>query len=518
MLLLLLQIINQTEKIMKRFTFLALFIGMIAPLLLSVRSLRAQAGQDTLAAEVVTIRDRIAGFEERIATAENDLAKLTKIKISGYIQAQWENYENSAQYPYNWFSLRRARVKIQYEPLTGVAFVLQPDFIPSGVTLKDAYVQLNDPWLKTFSLWAGQFNRPNYEVEYSSSVREVPERSRIIRALYPGERALGAKLEVTPPKLPLLFQLAVLNGNDFSTIRDAASTNINVTNKDFDQYKDVMARLVYTFRLGNFGAIDLGASGYFGGLKATSDTVLKSDYTYDKTVAVGNKLNKTWFGGEFRMFLDLWGGLSIKGEYIMGTNSFLGYNLTTKVVSPVTTTVSNDTLTLTNLTTSTTAFRPNIYRNFMGGYVYLIKNIGKRHQVAFRYDFYDPNTKLKNDEIGVTKYGGTFTSAKTTTSVTPGSPVIIQNNKTTTTVNSSFKSGIDDICYQTITMAYNYNFTDNIRIQVAYEMPFNEKVGVNDKGIGNVIQTSTVNNLPIVNDYSTVFPQNVLTVRLQAKF
>jgi hypothetical protein len=138
--------------------------------------------------------------------------------------------------------------------------------------------------------------------------------------------------------------------------------------------------------------------------------------------------------------------------------------------------------------------------------------------VAFRYDFYDPNTKLKNDEIGVTKYGGTYTSTKTTTNVTPGSPVIIQNNKTTTTVNSSFKSGIDDICYQTITMAYNYNFTDNIRIQVAYEMPFNEKVGVNDKGIGNVIQTSTVNNLPIVNDYSTVFPQNVLTVRLQAKF
>ena len=54
------------------------------------------------------------------------------------------------------------------------------------------------PKLPSLSLWAGQFNRPNYEVEYSSSQREVLERSRVIRTIYPGEREVGAKLEFTP--------------------------------------------------------------------------------------------------------------------------------------------------------------------------------------------------------------------------------------------------------------------------------------------------------------------------------
>jgi hypothetical protein len=152
----------------------------------------AQVEHDTIQEKVSTLSDKIAGIEERITNAENDLYKLTKIKISGYIQAQWEWFQDPSAYPANTFSLRRARVKVQYEPVTGVAFVLQPDFIPSGVTLKDAYAQVNEPWLKTFSLWAGQFNRPNYEVEYSSSQREVPERSRVIRALYPGERSMCA--------------------------------------------------------------------------------------------------------------------------------------------------------------------------------------------------------------------------------------------------------------------------------------------------------------------------------------
>ena len=168
---------------MKRFTSILLTIGLILPMMFFSTFAKAQSQvdvlekeQDTLKENVSSLRDKISGVEERIATAEADLAKLTKIKLSGYIQAQYLHYEASNVYPGNVFMVRRARLKVQYEPVNGVVFVLQPDFVPGNITLKDAYVQLNDRWLKTFSLYAGKFNRPNYEVEYSSSSREVPER------------------------------------------------------------------------------------------------------------------------------------------------------------------------------------------------------------------------------------------------------------------------------------------------------------------------------------------------------
>jgi len=102
--------------------------------------------------------------------------------------------------------------------------VLQPDFSPQAITLKDAYVVLNDHWSKTLSLWAGKFNRPNYEVEYSSSQREMTERSLLIRSIYPGERAIGAKLEFNPNSFPLHVQLAVFNGADALQIKKADGT------------------------------------------------------------------------------------------------------------------------------------------------------------------------------------------------------------------------------------------------------------------------------------------------------
>ena len=219
---------------MKKFTRIILTLGLILPMLVISTGMKAQKQiddlrkeQDTLKENVGTLRDKVSGVEERLATAEGDLAKLTKIKLSGYIQAQFQHFEASNAYPDNVFMLRRVRIKFQYEPINGVVFVLQPDFVPGNITLKDAYVQLNDRWLKTFSLWAGKFNRPNYEVEYSSSSREVPERSRVIRAIYPDERATGAKLEIAPPKIPLKVQLAVFNGNGGLTIPDAAGVNIN---------------------------------------------------------------------------------------------------------------------------------------------------------------------------------------------------------------------------------------------------------------------------------------------------
>jgi len=99
---------------MKRITILLLTIGLMVPMILNTNRSFAQSKQDTLKEEVITLRDRIGGVEERIATAESDLAKLTKIKLSGYIQAQYQRFENPSTYPYNTFMLRRVRIKFQY--------------------------------------------------------------------------------------------------------------------------------------------------------------------------------------------------------------------------------------------------------------------------------------------------------------------------------------------------------------------------------------------------------------------
>ncbi len=511
---------------MKKFARFLLMSGLVLPLLFISVTLKAQMPVqnqlDTVKQKVSTINDKVAGVEERLATAESDLAKLTKIKLSGYIQAQWVNYEASSVYPNNYFMVRRARIKFTYEPLDGIVFVLQPDFQPGNITIKDAYVQANDPWLKMFSLWVGKFNRPNYEVEYSSSNREVAERSRVIRAIYPDERAIGAKLEIHPPKLPLKFQLAVFNGNDGIATVNADGTTTILQNTDYDNYKDLMARLTYTFKLGNFGGLTIGAHGYYGAIKANSVNVLNSDYTYNKTLDnVGKSVPKQWWGAEAQLSMDILGGLIIKGEYIRGINSSPGATFTGSAVAS-STLLKSDTLWLTTTTTKTSTSNPAISKSFSGWYVYLIKNIGKRNQVSVRYDWYNPNTKLSADQIGTAKYDG----SKTTNDPNPvktfagTDPTIATVTKTNNVTTSKLTSGTSDIPYGTWTLAYSYYFTDNIKFMIDYDIVLNKKVGVVDPktNAGNVTSSYTVNNVTSTYDYSNLIHQNVLTLRLQVKF
>ena len=303
--------------------------------------------------------------------------------------------------------VRRARVKVTYEPATGVAFVLEPDFAPGNLSIKNAYARINEPWLKTFSLWAGKFDRPNYEVEYSSSDLECLERSRVITTLYPDEKAIGFKLEVMPRKTHLKIQLAVLNGNEGYTYTDANGNTINAAqnNLDFDNIKDLMLRATYGFKLGRIGGLSIGAHGYYGGVKANSSDLLSSDYTFNKSETnQGNSVPRHWAGVEAQLYLDVLGGLALKGEYIMGINGAPGSYVKNAVVNSTSYSMKHDTLAQTNTATTTTAIIPAIERNFTGYYVYLIKNIGKRNQIAVRYDYYNPNTKIKVDSIS-TKYG-----------------------------------------------------------------------------------------------------------------
>jgi phosphate-selective porin len=326
---------------------------------------------------------KLNALDERVLVNEGDLGKLNKIKVSGYIQTQWEWYdkdlEKSNGYN-NTFYIRRARVKITYEALDGVKFVLQPDFSTGNLSLKDAYAVLNIPKLKNWTLWAGQMNRTNYEVEYSSGQREVLERSRVIRAIYPGEREIGMKLEYIGTKIPLKFQLMVLNGNFTGSQA-----------KDVDSHKDIMARLVYSIKIPSAGiGIDLGPNVYYGAnLSKTNKYFKNSNGTIDSLKNVWSYMDKNWVGGEIQIFADVLGGTALKAEFMTGVNSTPG-----SVAA--------------GSTRTQMLAAPGSYNNFSGYYLYFIKNIGPKNQFVVRYDYYDPNNKLSGDAAGNSIYYKTW--------------------------------------------------------------------------------------------------------------
>ena len=380
----------------------------------------SQVKPDSLAEQIEILEGKINSLDERVLVNESDLGKLTRIKVSGYIQAQFESVQEDLvgeMDPTNTFFIRRARIKFTYEATDGIKFVLQPDFGLGTLSLKDGYAVVNIPKLKSFSLWAGQFNRPNYEVEYSSSQREVLERSRMIRTLYPGEREIGIKLEYVPLQIPFKLQFAILNGN-FNGIKSL----------DIDSRKDYMARAAYSFQFPAAGlGIDVGAHGYYGSLMAKTKYILDYENQMDSiSITPGSYLDKQWAGGEIQIYYDLLGGMSLKGEYIRGKNAFPGDSQS----------------------------NPYKIKNFSGYYGYFIKNIGKKNQFVARFDYFDPNAKLSDDEAG------------------------------------------KDITYSTLALAWQYYLNDNIRLTFQYSIPKNET------------NSTTPEDLK----------DNVLGIRVQAKF
>jgi hypothetical protein len=431
----------------------------LAFLLLGAITSKAQVSLDSLKETVDAHSMKFEGLDERLSTMESDLNKLTKIKVSGYVQAQYDMYDtwtaagihgitpvSGATAPItNSFFLRRARIKFAYEAADGVKFVLQPDFAFDKVSLKDAYAVINDRWTKTYSLYVGQFDRPNYEIEYSSGSMEVLERTRMAGILYPGEKEMGAKLEAnfaTKYKFPLKLQLAVMNGN-FNL------GGISNQVKDVDNGKDVMARAVYSLKFPNKGiAIDFGGHGYFGKteiLPGATLTGFTDANNNPMTVAVGDKLNKKWFGAELQVYYDLLGGTSLKAEYISGTLSGAGSTSAANYLS---------------------AFPIAGERNFSGYYTSLIKNIGKSHQAIVRYDVFDPNTKLSGDQVDKPS----------------------------------------ELKYSTLTLAWQYFYDENIKIVAGYSLPVNEKSANNSNAMTN-------------SDFAnTDKKDNQFSIRIQAKF
>ncbi len=273
---------------------------------------------------------------------------ISRMKLSGYIQAQYVHDESSVDEltgggttrNRDQFSIRRGRIKFTYQVLPTARLVLQPDFATSGVTLKDGYVELTEPWTSwKNSLIAGQFNWPfGFEIGYSSSNREMPERSRVVRTLFPGERDRGVQLAGRGFDSRFVYQIAVVNGTGTTQSTDS------------NKRKDLVGRIG-----GTFGPLTVGVSGYDG-----------SDLVPTATEPQGVELDKKRTGFDFQWTTPL-PGLGIRGEYIRGAERGADVD---------------------------------------GWYAYAIQRVGKRHQFALRADEYDPNTSL--DDNAIFTIGGAY--------------------------------------------------------------------------------------------------------------
>ncbi len=409
----------------------------------------------SLANSVAAASTAADSTENRLKKVEDALSKLSNLKISGYMQPQFQvadsmgistpaggNFANNSD---KRFGVRRGRVKFTYNP-GSTLFVIQLDATEKGVGVKDAYLQITDPWVKSFNLTAGMFLRPfGHELEYSSSKRESPERGRMSSIIFPGERDLGAMLSFNPSKDSKLgflsANLAVINGTGPSA-------------SDFDVQKDIVGRVKLSGACmdgkWNYSG---GVSVYEGGWRTATDNVYNvniingiKQFTVDSTsTKKGSIVSRSYQGVNFETtYQSIIGKTSLRAEYITGTQPASSASANSPTGQP-----------------TSDAYN----RSFDGLYAYFIQDIGKsKHALVLKYDWFDPNTDVSGNEIGAT--GSNLNSA--------------------------------DIRFETIGFGYVYNWDANVKMTAYYDMATNENTKLNG--------------------FTKDISDNVFTLRLQYKF
>lgn len=392
---------------------------------------------------------------QSIAALESKVNALSNLKVSGYVQAQWLWTEDAnvngidatklgkpSDAMQNQFMVRRGRIKFAYTyGITQIVF--QPDFTEKGVGVKDAYALITAP-TKWIAGQAGIFDRPfGYEISRSSSVRETPERSAVFLALFPGEREVGAQM-ILKGKSGVLSDFT-LNAGMFNGNGIAAET---------DSKKDFIGRLAYLKKTAN-ASFAVAASYYDGGVVQGDSSYTFSDGKFVKGDVEKYTYAKRQYIGASAQYVQDWkfGTTYLCAEFITGTQP----GTKSDNANPGNTKQSG----------AMSIGAEKLYiRSFQGGYIQWAQNIGAtKHTLVVKYDFYDPNSKISGDEIGVK---GTNTS------------------KT-------------DIGLTAIGVGYNYRLNANVKFTAFY----------------NMVKNETSAN---VTGYNETIPADTFTARVQLKF
>ena len=340
------------------------------------------------------------------------LKRFENLRITGYMQPQFQVAEsdgapsyaggNFAQFSKSRFMLRRARVKIEYlltakERFPKALFSFQIDATERGVIVRDMFIRLYETKNNNLSMTAGFFARPfGYELNLGSSVRESPERGRMSQILMPGERDLGVMFSFEPQNKKHKLSHIKLDAGFFNGQGASGTT-------DFDSHKDFISRFMikpYSINKVEIGAgLSLLLGGWKNGTKYvyTTGTDPNGNHVFvvDSTASnFGKSSPRHYYGADVQVKLHHgWGETEWRAEYWFGTQP----GTATSTTNPGTIPATNG------------ALLPTYVRHYNGAFFYFLQNIiNTKHQLVVKYDWYDPNGKVKDTEIGKTGTNLTF--------------------------------------------------------------------------------------------------------------
>lgn len=397
--------------------------------------------------------------------------KYDAVRFSGYIQPQFQyatskgiNSYAGGNFPAevdNRFSLRRGRFRLDYARydearMPVVQFAFQFDGTERGVFIRDFFGRVFENKWDVFSLTAGMFARPfSYEVNLSSGDRETPERGRMSQILMRTERDIGAMVSFEPRRPNHRLKFLKIDAGLFN------GQGLTATS-DFDSHKDFITRVaVKPMKLNSRNWRLSGAvSMLYGGMEQFTQYIYKMGenggkpaYYVDSSASNKGKIApRHYYGADIQFRVPNGknkGATEIRLEYMRGTQTATASTTETPGTIPVSGGVN----------------APLYIRNFDGAYLYLLQNLGSpMNLIVVKYDWYDPNKKVKGREVGAANGG-----------MSPA-----------------------DIRYNTLGVGFVHYFNANMKVILYYDMVKNEATSLEG--------------------YTDDLPDNVFTCRLQYRF
>ena len=158
-----------------------------------------------------SVEKRIDSLATEVTTLDKVVQKLSKFKVSAYIQGQYQYGQEDATLKvgdknenldkgFNRIGIRRGRMKFEYNDGIGTGAV-QIEVNDKGVSFRDLYIGIKDPWTKRSQLMAGVFNRP---FGYESVIPRVLSNLRRERLLSSISSRMSVTWERCLPYVPRL--------------------------------------------------------------------------------------------------------------------------------------------------------------------------------------------------------------------------------------------------------------------------------------------------------------------------
>ena len=345
----------------------------------------------------------IAGLS---AMAQDESKKVwyDNISFSGLVQAQFQvaNEDGADAFAQggafdegtsNRFNIRRGRIKLGYK-YDFISSNLQINLSEKGVSVVEALINLQTKD-KTVGLVSGVFFKPfGFMMRWSPVVRMQPEKARVLQEIMSSDIGLGAYATFKGKNETVLgrfkLDLGVLSqGEGIANDRNLKNFLGIIT---YDQPIDKYNKLAFEFTsyVGSVENIG-GDNSYF------YDEATKSYRESTKSIDVQNRRLYYNFGIRYDGETS-WGETKLLTEYMFGEQAGYINTSQTALVRATAGTVYN--------------------RNFQGGYIYFQQEIADKELFFMtQFDYYDPNSKISSDEIGVGSGTGAADVAYTTLGV-----------------------------------------------------------------------------------------------------